>query len=1068
MKILDLEKSTSLYTLPLSGSSDTSKVSKLEDLLEYVARLLPAEGPIASFVFLNPLHAFEYLPYDTAVKKGARLFACQPYLGEDRYRHELATKRIQMVDLRSILEEDEEHLAWTSVSGIVKRLNLRLTMLQTPVCFGTTREMRWFVSETRAFTKFREHTTEACKKQIVSDVKRWVIRDLTSSGSTEINDNKSTPDDPRQHHILWPLFPSLKKVLAQQEKKTTDALAESIWEAFSLKALWRVCYEGVSRVRPTIDAEPESVRLRDGLLEATGVDSDLLVHDLLIRFAAAFTDQGLASWPLPLRDEGFFKGFCKLYSLSHANPAKWTKGLARELKKILENGLSPVESIYHSLAALGIDEADWEALLLPTMLTLKGWGSMIRQMEVRADRVPSPVPVGTLTEFLAIRLILERYAIAHIARNQLHYRGPLSGLHALLKTSQNTSKESTTEERAFPVFQLAQVLGWSPSVLHEFTDEQWAELIGEIESFNAVERRRIFHLAFERRYRIQALDAFSAKVVEPIVPRTREPKFQVFTCIDTREESFRRHLEEVCPEVETFGIAGFFSVPIYYRGIADAHAVASCPIVIMPQHTVVEEPIFSLTSSNKSRAQVRRIIGTTSHRFHRGSRTFALGALFTGTLGIGAAIPLVSRVLFPRWTSWISTFANSFVAPPPVTRLALERGDENDVHNGFSLEEMARIGETVLRDTGLTNNFSRLVIFLGHGSECMNNPHKSAYDCGACSGNPSGPNARSLAMILNDHRVRSILDNNGLKIPPDTIFLGGHHNTAEDVVSFFDLDLMPRSHMRDLISAQESLKLACERNSQERCRRFFSAPLNISGEAAITHVHARTQDLAQTRPEFGNATNALCFVGRRDRIRGLFMDRRCFMQSYDASQDDDKNTILARILHAVIPVCEGINLMYNFSSMDSAGWGAGTKLPHNVTSLLGVMDGAQSDLRQGLPWQGVEIHEPIRLLFIIETTPDALFGIMESNPVIGRILRNKWAQLAVLSPTSPQLQLFQDGAFVPYHPTSTKLAKATSSIEWFSGRRDNLEFAEIVDSVDSVETSPASDIGSGSIIESIA
>ena len=38
------------------------------------------------------------------------------------------------------------------------------------------------------------------------------------------------------------------------------------------------------------------------------------------------------------------------------------------------------------------------------------------------------------------------------------------------------------------------------------------------------------------------------------------------------------------------------------------------------------------------------------------------------------------------------------------------------------------------------------------------------------------------------------------------------------------------------------------------------------------------------------------------------------------------------------------------------------------------MDGAASDLRTGLPWQMVEIHEPVRLLFIIETTPETMTG----------------------------------------------------------------------------------------------
>src|SRR5256885_5540968 len=106
---------------------------------------------------------------------------------------------------------------------------------------------------------------------------------------------------------------------------------------------------------------------------------------------------------------------------------------------------------------------------------------------------------------------------------------------------------------------------------------------------------------------------------------------------------------------------------------------------------------------------------------------------------------------------------------------------------------------------------------------------------------------------------------------------------------------------------------------------------------------------------------------------------------------------------AVVPVVAGISLEYYFSYVDPIGYGCGTKLPHNVTSLLGVMDGAASDLRPGLPWQGVEIHEPLRCLFVIESTPEAMMQIMERNATVGRILRNGWAHLAVLDPNSGQI-----------------------------------------------------------------
>ena len=112
----------------------------------------------------------------------------------------------------------------------------------------------------------------------------------------------------------------------------------------------------------------------------------------------------------------------------------------------------------------------------------------------------------------------------------------------------------------------------------------------------------------------------------------------------------------------------------------------------------------------------------------------------------------------------------------------------------------------------------------------------------------------------------------------------------------------------------------------------------------------------------------ICIVGRRARTRGLFLDRRAFLSSYDPTQDDADHQILTQVLQAVFPVCSGISLEYYFSYVDNVGWGCGTKLPHNVAALLGVMEGASSDLRTGLPWQMVEIHEPVRILFIIETT----------------------------------------------------------------------------------------------------
>ena len=218
---------------------------------------------------------------------------------------------------------------------------------------------------------------------------------------------------------------------------------------------------------------------------------------------------------------------------------------------------------------------------------------------------------------------------------------------------------------------------------------------------------------------------------------------------------------------------------MYYRGAADAHFTPLCPVIIQPQHYVGEDVVYTFEQADRKRRQRRRTIGTVTHRVHVGSRTFAGGAL-AAVFGSLASIPLVMRILFPRATSQLRKLCGGFVRTPSVTQLQLERTEDEPGpkpgHLGYNVAEMASIVERLLRDIGLTKKLSRLVIVCGHGSSSMNNPHEAAHDCGACAGGRGGPNARAFAQMANDPRVREIVSSSGLKIPSDTVFVGGYHN----------------------------------------------------------------------------------------------------------------------------------------------------------------------------------------------------------------------------------------------------------------------------------------------------
>src|SRR4029078_6663855 len=98
----------------------------------------------------------------------------------------------------------------------------------------------------------------------------------------------------------------------------------------------------------------------------------------------------------------------------------------------------------------------------------------------------------------------------------------------------------------------------------------------------------------------------------------------------------------------------------------------------------------------------------------------------------------------------------------------------------------------------------------------------------------------------------------------------------------------------------------------------------------------------------------------------------------------------------------------------------------------------------GLPWQMTELHEPMRILFIIESTPEAMLSVMQRNEAIRQLVVNEWIQLAVLDPNSPTIQLYRRGRFERYECETNDLPVVKSSVDWYRGWRDHLGYASIV------------------------
>jgi uncharacterized protein len=961
-------------------------------VIERLAHLLPAQGPISIFIHHNTLHAFEHLPFEEAVERAGASLGREPYLAEARYRDKLASGRIRARDVETLLAEQLGPRGAADVAGAGSRLDLWRAIVLHGIPAATGRELAWILEETDALSRFRT--------------------DLPASARSAL------------------------AALSETDDRGSD-------ERLAVRRLWTACLEAAGGADlPPAPPEAFPVRHRDLLVAAHGLDTDAWIHPPLIRFLAGYLDQGLAHWSMPDRSRGIHGCFLEIYRTAlAAQCGGWARGLPPLVADDHAANRTALDSIATSLAELGVGEEEWEAYLRAELLALRGWAGIVRQIEERPDRVPARDITVTLRGYLAVRLLLERAALEGAAR-EISLEGPLTDLRRRLQGQLPRPPAPTALERAWALFHVAQLCGLDASMVEGWTAAHVVELEAELLEIAGVRRRRILHQAFERAVRHRLYDALAQHA-----PRARPDAavFQAVFCLDEREESFRRHLEEAEPACETFGTAGFFNVAMYHQGVSDAHPRPLCPVAIRPDHYVAEVEPDEDGLMGRSRRLQRRAAGFLGYNVHLGSRLPVRGALLMTVVGWLALVPLVLRVVFP-WLSSRWRRAQETSTTPARTRLRLDRDTVPPpigTYSGFTVPEMAAIVRRVLEDTGLRSGLSPLVLVVGHGSISLNNPHESAHDCGACGGGRGGPNARAFAQMANDARVRQLLAAEGLPIDAATWFVGAQRNSCNNEVTFFDEELVPAVTQGVFEHAKDAIETARRREAHERCRRFDAVPRWYPPLAALAHVEGRAADLAQPRPEYGHATNAFCIIGRRSRTRGLFLDRRAFLVSYDPSRDED-GAILARIMAAVVPVVAGINLEYYFSYVDPTGYGCGTKLPHNVTSLLGVMDGAQSDLRTGLPWQMVEIHEPSRLAIVVEGPRERVARAVQSHPDVDRLVRNRWIWLACLDPGSGALWELRSSGFVPHAAEGPLPVVVGDSVTWYGGKRGFLPPVAIV------------------------
>jgi len=545
-------------------------------------------------------------------------------------------------------------------------------------------------------------------------------------------------------------------------------------------------------------------------------------------------------------------------------------------------------------------------------------------------------------------------------------------------------------------------------------------IFDKVETNNYWEVIELWQESFEAMYHDQVLKGLTETIPNTEIKYTS----QAFFCIDDREESIRRNIEMFAPDCQTFGTPAHFNIVARFKPEGAKFSTQICPGPFTPVHVIKE-------TNRKNRPKK-------DFHFDNSSHTFFKGFVLSQSLGFISSLKLLGNIFRPKESNPQYNATKDHMDYDSTLIYENKNGEKEDGHQiGFTVSEMIDIVTVELQNTGLTTKFASIVYHFGHGGSSTNNPYFAGYNCGACSGRPSTVNARLFAIMANRNDVRSGVREKGIDIPNTTHFVGAYHDTTVDTFAYFDEDVIPK----DFYSLHEKNKVkfsdALDMNAKERARQFRLENIKRPAKNVHKDVINRSYSLFEPRPEYNHSNNALFIVGNRSLTKNLFLDQRAFLNSYDYRQDKD-GKYLENILNAGTGVCGGINLEYFFSSVDNEKLGAGSKLPQNVVGLYAVANGVKGDLRPGLPWQMIDVHDPVRILTVVENTPEFVMEVLNRNPSTFDWYRKNWMRLSVYDPYKKEVFILKKGEFVPYQSITDEIKKMDNFETLFEHNYKNL------------------------------
>ncbi|MEO7863732.1 MAG: putative inorganic carbon transporter subunit DabA, partial [Nitrospirales bacterium] len=432
----------------------------LREMVDEACQPIGPYWPMKSFAYYNPIRDLEHLPFVRAIEEANQLLGAKGFLPVEEYRQFFHQGRITLSAIDQALRRVGPPLpSRTTMQVSDRRIHVQ-DVWRIHAVYGIeilpTVLLTWTLELENLNTRFRSDLPEDSRTSIIDRTIR------------ECEKCRHDPESGYLHN-LWKsslvacqLFDPVSGPTSFHAPDLSRSSDLSRKEANSV----------------TVDL-PKDRTLGDWLDSETGSALIETINTHMIKWIAAFVDEGVAGWSMPSRDKGFFAAWREL---AEGDLSGRFLGIPDLRQKFRELSDAPEEMLCKHLQDLNIPKERWQEYLSRHLAQLPGWAGFIRW---RGDHPGYPAqqhyPIDPM-QYLAVRLFYESGMVEGLCQREWGIKGTLPALLAYwnehgkheqalsLPSSHATDpNDHAVCHQAWRLFHLAQFLELTPIEVHELS-----------------------------------------------------------------------------------------------------------------------------------------------------------------------------------------------------------------------------------------------------------------------------------------------------------------------------------------------------------------------------------------------------------------------------------------------------------------------------------------------------------------------------------------------------------------------------------------------------------------------